>query len=278
MKYKFTKMHGAGNDYVYIEDLNDSIKDFENLAIKISDRHFGVGGDGLVVIQSSKVADATMRMFNNDGSEGKMCGNAIRCVAKYLFDRKLAKSEMTIQTLSGIKHIEGQIENGKMISAKVEMGQPEFVAKFVPVLCDKTEFINESVKSFDLNFDMTAVSMGNPHVVTFVDDVDNFAVEKYGRIIENLEIFPDKVNVEFVQIVDKNTIKMRVWERGSGETFACGTGACASVAVCVRLKKCEPKTNVEVKLLGGSLIISQEDIGMVMQGEAKEVFNGEIEI
>ena len=265
---KFTKMEGCGNDYVYVNGFEEKIDNPNEVAIAVSDRHFGIGSDGLIIINPSEVADFKMCMYNADGSEGKMCGNGIRCVAKYVYDFKLTdKDVITVETLSGIKTLKLNVENGKVKTVRVNMGAPILECDKVPVKYDDEK-----------TFNITCVSMGNPHTVTFINDTDNLEIEKIGPKFENNEIFPDKVNTEFIQIIDKKTVKMRVWERGSGETFACGTGACASVVASVLNRLTENK--VTVKLLGGELEIeyNQDENTVYMTGPARVVFTGEYDI
>lgn len=276
---KFTKMEGCGNDYVYVNGFEEKIDNPNEVAIAVSDRHFGIGSDGLIIINPSEVADFKMCMYNADGSEGKMCGNGIRCVAKYVYDFKLTdKDVITVETLSGIKTLKLNVENGKVKTVRVNMGAPILECDKVPVKYDDEKMINKPVKAEEKTFNITCVSMGNPHAVTFIDDTENLEIEKIGPKFENNEIFPDKVNTEFIQIIDKNTVKMRVWERGSGETFACGTGACASVVASVLNGLTENK--VTVKLLGGDLEIeyNQDENTVYMTGPARVVFTGEYDI
>ena len=276
---KFTKMEGCGNDYVYVNGFEEKIDNPNEVAIAVSDRHFGIGSDGLIIINPSEVADFKMCMYNADGSEGKMCGNGIRCVAKYVYDFNLTdKDVITVETLSGIKTLKLNVENGKVKTVRVNMGAPILECDKVPVKYDDEKMINKPVKVDGKTFNITCVSMGNPHAVTFINDTDTLEIEKIGPKFENNEIFPDKVNTEFIQIIDKKTVKMRVWERGSGETFACGTGACASVVASVLNRLTENK--VTVKLLGGELEIeyNQDENTVYMTGPARVVFTGEYDI
>ena len=276
---KFTKMEGCGNDYVYVNGFEEKIDNPNEVAIAVSDRHFGIGSDGLIIINPSEVADFKMCMYNADGSEGKMCGNGIRCVAKYVYDFNLTdKDVITVETLSGIKTLKLNVENGKVKTVRVNMGAPILECDKVLVKYDDEKMINKPVKVDGKTFNITCVSMGNPHAVTFINDTDNLEIEKIGPEFENNEIFPDKVNTEFIQIIDKKTVKMRVWERGSGETFACGTGACASVVASVLNRLTENK--VTVKLLGGELEIeyNQDENTVYMTGPARVVFTGEYDI
>lgn len=277
---RFTKMQGCGNDYVYIDCTKTQIMgSVADLAVKISDRHFGVGSDGLILIKHSDKADFFMDMYNNDGSRGKMCGNGIRCVGKYVYDYGLTdKKQLKIETLSGIKSLDLIIENGKVTSVTVDMGSPDFVPENIPVISDKDILINEPILVGDKIYKVTCMSMGNPHAVVFVKDTDNIPIETIGPLFENHEIFPDRVNTEFVQVIDRNHIIMRVWERGSGETLACGTGACASVVASVLNGLTDDE--VKVSLLGGDLNIRYDrDKNLVyMTGPAVTVFEGEIQL
>ena len=250
---KFTKMEGCGNDYVYVNGFDTKIEDPNKLSEIVSNRHFGIGSDGLIVINPSDVADFKMSMYNADGSEGKMCGNGIRCVAKYVYDNKMTdKTTITVETLSGI------LESAK-----------------VPVVSEKDKVIDEPVMVNNKEYRITCVSMGNPHAITFVDDIDSLDIEHIGPMFEKKEIFPEQVNTEFIQVVSRDVIKMRVWERGSGETLACGTGACASVVACVLNGLTEDK--VTVKLLGGDLFIEydRDENTVYMTGPARITFTGE---
>jgi len=278
MEIKFTKMHGCGNDYIYINCFNLDIKDPNKLSKIMSPRHFSVGSDGVVLILKSEVADAKMRMFNLDGSEGKMCGNAIRCIGKYLYDNKLVnKTEISIETLSGIKYLKLNVSNNKVDKVSVDMGYASFEPKNIPLLKDK-EMINEDCFINNSNYKITAVSMGNPHGVIYLDEIDNLDLEKIGPIFENNKLFPERVNTEFIKIVDKNHLKMRVWERGSGETYACGTGACATVAASCKNGICNFNETVFVELLGGTLEIKcDENYKITMTGPAIKVYDGVFE-
>lgn len=276
---EFTKMEGCGNDYVYVNGFINKIDNPNKLSEFVSDRHFGIGSDGLIVINPSDKADFRMNMYNADGSEGKMCGNGIRCVAKYVYDNKMTdKTTITVETLSGIKTLVLNVEDDKVKTVRVNMGNPVIVAKDVPVISDKEHVIDEPIVIGDKEYKITCVSMGNPHAVTFIDNTDNFDIEHIGPKFENNPMFPDRINTEFIQIIDRNTIKMRVWERGSGETLACGTGACASVVACVLNNLTENK--VTVKLLGGDLFIeyNQEENTVYMTGPARVSFVGNIEV
>ena len=277
---KFTKMEGLGNDYVYIDctQMSESqIKDISNLAKFISDRHFGVGSDGLILICKSEIADFKMKMFNQDGTEAEMCGNGIRCVGKFVYDKGLiAKKNLKIETLAGIKELELHLKNEKVNTVTVNMGKPIFEAKDIPVISNEKIVKNLKIKALDKEFTFTCVSMGNPHAITIVDNVDNFDVEKYGKVLEVDEHFPKKANIEFIEIVDRNNIKMRVWERGSGETLACGTGASASCVACTLNNLVNEKEDINVKLLGGALTIKWDE-EVFMTGSANTVFEGTLE-
>ena len=277
---KFTKMHGLGNDYVYMDAINQKIENRKELARIVSDRHFGIGADGLILICPSKIADFKMQMFNSDGSEAEMCGNGIRCVGKFVYDKKLTdKNIITIETLAGIKTLEMTVENEKISKVKVDMGEPIFIPEKIPVKSEETPVKNLKIKAEDKEFIFTCVSMGNPHSVTFIrQDIDNFDILKYGKLIEVNEAFPSRTNVEFINIIDDKTLKMRVWERGSGETLACGTGACAAAVSAVLNGYTSRK--VTVKLLGGNLEIEwdEKDNHVYMTGSATEVFEGKINI
>ena len=275
----FFKMQGLGNDYVYIDCINGKEPiDIKNLTNRLSNRHFGVGSDGLILLCKSKVADLKMRMFNSDGSEAQMCGNGIRCVAKLAYELGLICEEITtIETLSGIKTLKLNIVNGKVKTVEVDMGAPILEATKIPVSSSakiEDKKVKAEVKVKNKKIELTCVSMGNPHAVTFVNNIKNFKVAEYGPILENADIFPEKANIEFVEVVDKNNIKMRVWERGSGETLACGTGACSSV-VASRLNGYTDR-KVNVQLLGGNLEIEwKPNNHMHMTGPAVTVFKGE---
>ena len=276
---KFTKMHGIGNDYVYVNCLKENVENPSEVAIKISDRHFGIGSDGLILIKPSDVADGKMEMYNADGSQGAMCGNGIRCVAKYMYDYGITdKTSISVETKSGIKYLDLTLKNGKVDTVKVNMGAPILKASEIPVISEKEQVISEPVTIDGKEWKITCVSMGNPHAITYIDDVKHLEIEKIGPKFENHEIFPDRVNTEFVHVIDRNTVEMRVWERGSGETYACGTGACA-VAVSSILNGLTEE-EVTVKLLGGDLKIFwyREENRVYMTGSATKVFDGEIDL
>ncbi|MGN1411476.1 MAG: diaminopimelate epimerase [Oscillospiraceae bacterium] len=280
---KFTKMHGVGNDYIYVNCFEETVENPEELSVRLSDRHFGIGADGLILIMPSKVADFRMRMFNNDGSEGIMCGNGTRCIGKYVYDYHLTdKKEVTLETLGGIRTIRlFTDDNDKVTSATVDMGKAILKSRDIPVKSDLDTFINQPVKVNGTTYNMTCVSMGNPHAVIFMpkDTIDNLDLERIGTYFENHEIFPNKVNTEFVEVLDNHTLKMRVWERGSGETLACGTGTCATVVASVLNGYCNYDEEILVHLRGGDLKIKYQKDGTVfMNGNAIKVFDGNIEI
>ena len=279
---KFTKMHGIANDYIYINCFEEQVSDPAALAVRLSDRRRSVGGDGVILICPSEVADFRMRMFNADGSEGKMCGNGSRCVGKFVYDKGLTdKTVVTLETLAGIKILNLHIENGKVKSVTVDMGKASFKTADVPVLYDKgDEMVSAQVCVSNQYINMTAVSMGNPHGVIFTDeDISGLDLEKFGPLFEHNPIFPDRVNTEFVNIIDDHTLSMRVWERGSGETMACGTGACAVAAAAVKTGICPANEKITVRLLGGDLeIICADDYSISMTGPAETAFEGEVEI
>ena len=276
---KFTKMQGLGNDYVYMDAIHQKIENESSLAQFVSNRHFGIGSDGLILICKSDVADFKMRMFNSDGSEAEMCGNGIRCVGKFVYDKGLTdKTTVTIETLAGIKTLELNTKEGKVETVKVDMGEPILTPKEIPVISDEEQVKNLMLEAEGRKFKFTCVSMGNPHAITEVKNTEKFDVEKYGKMLEVDKAFPNKTNVEFIQIVDKNHVKMRVWERGAGETLACGTGACASAVACYLNGK--TNRNVEIELLGGKLYIewNEENNHIFMTGPAVTVFEGMLEI
>lgn len=274
---KFTKMQGIGNDYVYVNCLQETIENPSELAKKISDRHYGVGSDGLIMINPSDKADFEMEMYNADGSRGEMCGNGIRCVAKYVYDYGLTdKTSISVETLAGIKYLDLTVEDGKVVLVKVDMGKPMLRPEEVPVVSEKEEVIDEPITVDGQEYRMTCVSMGNPHAVVFIDqDVKEFPLETVGVKFENHERFPKRVNTEFVNVLDRHTAQMCVWERGSGETLACGTGACAVAVACALNGLTEDE--VTVKLLGGDLQIKwdREKNTVYMTGPAEVVFDGE---
>ncbi len=276
---KFTKMHGIGNDYVYVNCFKETVENPSEVAVKVSDRHFGIGSDGLILIKPSEVADGKMEMYNADGSQGAMCGNGIRCVAKYMYDYGITdKTSISVETKSGIKYLDLTLKDGKVDTVKVNMGTPILQAAEIPVRFEKERVINEPVFVDGTEWRITCVSMGNPHAITYIDDVKGLEIEKIGPKFENHEMFPDRVNTEFVHVIDRKTVEMRVWERGSGETLACGTGACA-VAVASILNGLT-EDEVTVKLLGGDLKIfwDRKENTVYMTGSATTVFDGEIDI
>ena len=274
---KFTKMQGCGNDYVYVNGFVEKI-DTEakpDIVRRLSDRHFGIGGDGVIFINPSEIADFEMEMFNADGSRSQMCGNGIRCVAKYVYDYGLTdKTSLTIESFGAIKYIDLTVENGKVSLVKVNMGAPILTAKDVPVLSENEQVIDEEIEVEGKNYRMTCVSMGNPHAVVYMDDVKNLDIDKVGPYFENHKRFPERVNTEFVKVIDRNTVEMRVWERGTGETLACGTGCCAIAVSCILNGLTEDK--VTVKVLGGELLCEwdREANLVYMTGPAVTVFDG----
>ena len=278
---KFTKMHGIGNDYVYVNCFEETVENPERISKLISDRHFGIGSDGLVLIMPSDKADFRMRMFNADGSEGMMCGNATRCIGKYVYDKGMTdKTEITLETKSGIKKLKLFPENGKVKTVLVDMGKAIIKPAEIPVLADGEDFISRKIEVNGNEETVTCVSMGNPHCVIFTDkNVDDFELEKIGPSYENHPLFPERINTEFANVIDGNTVKMRVWERGSGETWACGTGACATaVAACLN-GHCKRNEEIRLMLRGGDLFITYKSDGTVlMRGPATTVFRGEIDI
>lgn len=278
---KFTKMHGCGNDYIYVDGAKEILTPQEKPEVvrRLSDRHFGIGGDGVIFINPSKEADFEMEMYNMDGSRAEMCGNGIRCVAKFVYDKGLTdKTSISVISCGKIKYFTLSIENGKVSTVRVNMGSPILKAKDIPVISDKEEVIGDEIEVAGETYKMTCVSMGNPHAVVFVDEVAGLPLEKIGPLFENHVRFPKRVNTEFVKVLDENTVEMRVWERGTGETLACGTGACATVVACVLNGL--TKEQVTVKLLGGNLQIQwdRESNLVYMTGPATTVFEGEIEI
>ena len=273
---KFTKLHGCGNDYVYVNLFEDTIENPAELSIEISDRHFGIGSDGLITIGPSEVADFRMRIYNADGSEAEMCGNGIRCVAKYVYDHKLTtKTEISVESGAGIKYLKLFVEEGKVSQVRVDMGEPILTPDLIPVVADGEKVIDEEIEVCGKTWKMTCVSMGNPHAVVFVDDVENFELEKYGPHFENHPRFPKRTNTEFVKVISRNEASMRVWERGSAETWACGTGTCATAMACILNGLTDNK--VLVHLRGGDLTIEYDEKTnhVFMTGPATEVFNGE---
>lgn len=277
---KFTKMQGIGNDYIYVNCFEEKVDDPERVSQIVSDRHFGIGGDGLVLIMPSDKADFRMRMFNADGSEGNMCGNATRCIGKFVYDNGLTnKTEITLETKSGIKYLTLYPENGKVKTVLVNMGKAVLTPADIPMKAEGESFINKPIEVLGSEVYITAISMGNPHAVTYVDDVTSLDLEKIGPAFENHPIFPERVNTEFIKVLDSHTIQMRVWERGSGETWACGTGACAAAVASVKNGYFKNGEEITVKLRGGDLFITYSTDGTVlMRGAAEIVFTGEIDI
>ena len=278
---KFTKMQGIGNDYVYVNCFEETIADPSAVARFVSDRHFGIGSDGLILVKPSDVADCEMDMYNLDGSQGAMCGNGIRCVTKFAYDHGIVrKKNITVNTKSGIKYLDLDIKDGKVSSVKVNMGSPILTAKMIPVVSDKEQVINQPLDVNGTVWNITAVSMGNPHAVTYMEDVNSLDIEKVGPMFENHINFPDRINTEFVKVIDRRTLQMRVWERGSGETLACGTGACAVAVASTLNGLVDEDVPITVKLLGGDLQIlwnRQENL-VYMTGPATTVFEGEIDL
>ena len=276
---KFTKMHGCGNDYVYVNLFEEKVENPAEVSIKVSDRHFGIGSDGLITIGPSDKADFRMHIYNADGSEAEMCGNGIRCVAKYVYDHHLTdKTEITVETGAGILTLILFPKDGKVQQVRVDMGEPVLEPSQIPVVADGDKVIDEPIEVGGKTWNMTCVSMGNPHAVVFIDDTASFPLETYGPLFENHERFPKRTNTEFVQIISRTEANMRVWERGSAETWACGTGTCACVMACILNGKTEDK--VLVHLRGGNLTIEydRESNHVFMTGPATEVFSGEIEV
>lgn len=278
---KFTKMQGCGNDYVYVNGFVEKIaaEAKPDIVRRLSDRHFGIGGDGVIFINPSEIADFEMEMFNADGSRSQMCGNGIRCVAKYVYDYGLTdKTSLTIESFGAIKYIDLTVENGKVSLVKVNMGAPILNAKDVPVLSENEQVIDEEIEVEGKTYRMTCVSMGNPHAIVYMDDVKNLDIDKVGPYFENHKRFPERVNTEFVRVMDRNTVEMRVWERGTGETLACGTGCCAIAVSCILNGLTEDK--VTVKVLGGELLCEwdREENLVYMTGPAVTVFDGEINV
>ena len=274
---KFTKMQGCGNDYVYVNCFEEKIENPAELAVRVSDRHFGVGSDGLILICPSEVADVQMVMFNADGSQSQMCGNGVRCVGKYAYDYGIVfKDVITVETLAGVKTLQLHVENGRVAQVTVDMGAPILTPSEIPVVAEGESVISAPVRVAGQDYEITCVSMGNPHAITFVEDTKEIAIESIGPEFEHHAMFPERTNTEFIQVLDDTEINMRVWERGSGETFACGTGACASVYACILNGK--TKDEVTVHLLGGDLFIRYDRVSghIFMTGPAVTVFDGEL--
>lgn len=277
---KFTKMHGLGNDYVYVNCFEETVDNPAEVSIKVSDRHFGIGSDGLVLIKPSDIADFRMDMFNADGSQAEMCGNAIRCVGKYVYDHGMTEKEsISVETLAGIKYLDFTIEDGKVTWITVDMGEPELKASLVPVISHNERVIDEHIHAAGIDWKMTCVSMGNPHCVIFIDEpVMEFPLEKIGPDFECHERFPRRINTEFIEVLDRKNVNMRVWERGSGETLACGTGACASTVAAILNGYTEDE--ITLHLRGGDLKVrwNRENNRVYMTGPATVVFHGEMEV
>ena len=275
MKIPFTKMQGIGNDYIYVNCMSGEYFDPAELSVKMSPRHMSIGADGLVLICSSDTADAKMRMFNADGSEGRMCGNAIRCVGKYLYENGLVdKINISVETLSGIKYLTLTVKNGKVSYVSVDMGTASFVPCKIPVVSE-SELINAPITVPSGGYRFTAVTVGNPHAVIYADEIDSLDLYKIGPEFENNELFPERINTEFVKVISDTHLQMRVWERGSGETWACGTGACAVVAASVKNGICSANTEITVTLIGGDLKITcSDDYRLTMRGAAVKVYDG----
>lgn len=272
-------MHGAGNDYIYVNCFKERLTDINATAKAVSDRHFGIGSDGLVLICPSDKADFRMDMYNSDGTQAEMCGNATRCVGKYVYDRGLTdKTQITLETLAGIKILDLNVKDGAVDTVRVNMGQPELLPVNIPIDSDKERFIAEDVEVLGKTYKVTGVSMGNPHAVTFIDDTDALEIEKIGPHFEHHKLFPKRINTEFAQIVDRHTIKMRVWERGAGETLACGTGACATLVAAYLNGLTE--NEADLVLLGGTLHIKydEEENAVYMTGPARFVFDGVVTV
>lgn len=278
---KFTKMQGIGNDYVYVDCFQETVNNPSAVAKFVSDRHFGIGSDGLILVKPSDAADCEMDMYNLDGSQGAMCGNGIRCVAKFAYDKGIVnKKNISVATKSGIKYLDLTVKNGKVSSVKVNMGSPILNAKTIPVVSPREQVINEPLDVNGKIYHITAVSMGNPHAIVYMDDVDGLDIARIGPLFENHINFPDRINTEFVKVIDRHTLQMRVWERGSGETLACGTGACAVAVASTLNGLVDEDVPITVKLLGGDLEIlwnRQENL-VYMTGPATTVFEGEIDL
>lgn len=275
---KFTKMHGCGNDYVYVNGFTEKVADKPKAVVALSDRHFGIGSDGVIFINPSQQADFEMEMYNADGTRAEMCGNGIRCVGKYVYDHGMTdKTSITVESFGKVKYLDLTVENGKVVKVKVNMGKPELTAKDVPVVSVHEQVIDEEIIVKGKSYRMTCVSMGNPHAVVFMDDVEHLAIEEIGPYFENHERFPNRTNTEFVQVIDDSHVKMRVWERGTGETLACGTGCCATAVACVLNRL--TGAHVTVQVLGGEIEIywDQKENLVYMTGPAVTAFEGETE-
>ncbi len=274
---KFIKMHGAGNDYIYIDCTTQNVENPEDLSKVLSDRHFSVGADGIVLIKPSFVADCVMDIYNADGSRAKMCGNAIRCVAKYIYDNIHKKPVIKIDTLSGVKLVEIFTKNGIAVGGKVNMGKPILNGRQIPTRYGDSIVKNKVINIENNDYEITCVSMGNPHCVVFHKDIHKLDLEKIGPLFENHEMFPERINTEFVEIIDKNNLEMRVWERGSGETLACGTGACAVAVASIVNGICEKDEEINIHTKGGGLTVKwHKNDNVYLSGNAVKVFDGEI--
>ncbi|MEE0061685.1 MAG: diaminopimelate epimerase, partial [Acutalibacteraceae bacterium] len=279
IEYSFTKMHGCGSDYICFNAFNQNIHNPEGLSIRLCDRYTGIGGNGVILVCPSDVADAKMRMFNLDGSEGKMCGNGIRCVGKFLYDNNLVdqnKETITVETLSGIKTMKAYKQDGIVTKLRVDMSKADLSPESIPVSINSDKVVNQSVTIDGEEYNITCVSMGNPHCVVFVKDIERLDIEKIGPKFENNELFPERVNVEFARVINDRTIKMRVWERGTGETWSCGTGACAVAVAAVENGFCKKGEDITVQLTGGELVVNYTDDTVYMTGEAEKIFNGTV--
>lgn len=276
---KFTKMHGAGNDYIFIDCFQKNVENPEELSKTLSQRHFGIGADGIVLIKPSIIADCSMNIYNADGSEAEMCGNAIRCVAKYIFDNRIKRDKIKIDTLSGVKVVHLHVKDGKAVGGTVNMGKPILNGRQIPTRYGMSVVKDQIINIENKDYKITCVGMGNPHCVVFCDDVDRLDLAKIGPLFEHHEMFPERINTEFVEVIDENHLKFRVWERGSGETLACGTGACAVVVSSIINGICDKNQDVKIQTRGGVLSVRwHESDNVYLTGEAIEVFTGEIKM
>lgn len=279
MERTFYKLHGIGNDYIYFDCMEEPLKNPDALAVRLSDRRFSVGGDGVITVGPSEKADAFMRIYNADGSEGKMCGNGIRCVGKFLYEiKKIQKEELTVETLSGVKTLHIEAKNGEVLRVSVDMGEARLAPAEIPARFEGEKIVDHPAEFAGEEYRITCVSMGNPHCVVFVNDPYDIDIESVGSAFENDERFPERVNTEFVKFVGRNELLMRVWERGSGETWACGTGACAAAVAAVLCGYCEEGEEITVHLRGGDLVIVYEDGAVTMTGPAAFAFTGTVKI
>ncbi|MBQ7655154.1 MAG: diaminopimelate epimerase, partial [Clostridia bacterium] len=277
-RIRFAKMHSCGNDYIFIENFDGAITCPESLCVQLCAPHYGIGGDGIVLIEKSNIADAKMRSFNKDGSEGRMAGNNIRCVAKYLYDKGYVRSEyLSVEMAGKVHHLKVYLRDGKVNSVSVDMGKASFAAKEIPVVADADEVVNQAVEIGGREYPVTCVSVGNPHCVVFCDAIDGLDLAVVGPQFEYAPIFPERVNTEFARVINRHTLRLRVWERGNGETLACGTGACAVAAAAVRNGLCEAGQDLIVKLPGGDLTVNFTEEKILLTGEADLVFEGEFE-